>query len=305
MKVSTVIVTYNGMKWIDKCLKSIIDQSSVIIVDNNSSDNTVNFIHQKFPAAIVLAQNKNHGFGIANNIGISYAIQNGADAVFLLNQDVYAEPECLQHLVRAYELNPNFGIISPLHLNGNGVEVDKSFLNLTGPYSGSNIISDLILNQFSEKIYPLSFINAAAWFIPKQVFYDVGGFDPIFFMYGEDVNFCQRLLFHGFKIGILPDAIINHDSNNEFYKKRIEGSDEDLQGFRNSYLIKYLDVNTNNYKQAIRYKFYLLKMVFKAIFNFNFQRARVTFDKMKIIRNIKAKDNVETNRLSNSHYLEI
>ena len=78
-----IIVTYNGMKWLEACLSSC-RKYSVIVIDNNSSDNTVSFIEQKYPNTILLKQNKNLGFGAANNIGINYALQNNADYVFLL-----------------------------------------------------------------------------------------------------------------------------------------------------------------------------------------------------------------------------
>src|SRR5690606_28048723 len=88
--IYTVIVTYNGMKWIGDCLESLCQSSilsNVIIVDNNSEDNTVGYLKEKFPEAVILPQNQNLGFGKANNLGISYALENGADFVFLFNQD--------------------------------------------------------------------------------------------------------------------------------------------------------------------------------------------------------------------------
>ena len=110
MKIYSIIVTYNGMIWIEKCLKSVVDQSEVIVVDNNSSDNTLNHIKQYFPSVKILPQSENLGFGKANNIGISYALNNGAEAVFLLNQDAHVEKECIDKLVKAHIENPEFGI---------------------------------------------------------------------------------------------------------------------------------------------------------------------------------------------------
>lgn len=84
-----IIVSYNGMPWLEKCLKSC-GKFPVIIVDNSSTDETVSFVEDNFPNVILLRQALNLGFGQANNIGIRYALDIGAENVFLLNQDVFS-----------------------------------------------------------------------------------------------------------------------------------------------------------------------------------------------------------------------
>ena len=82
MKIFAVIVTYNAMPWIDRCLKSLIDSSLFVfpvVIDNNSQDGTVNHITHCYPHVILCPQNENRGFGQANNIGLEYAIKNGTD----------------------------------------------------------------------------------------------------------------------------------------------------------------------------------------------------------------------------------
>jgi GT2 family glycosyltransferase len=302
MKVYTVIVTYNGMKWIEQCLKSIVNQSEVIVVDNNSSDETLNVIKINFPNVIVLAQHENHGFGIANNIGISYAIKKGADAVFLLNQDAFAQPNCILNLIKVSDNNPDFGIISPVHFNGDGSALDFTFQKIT--YM-SKIISDLIFNKKSEEIYEFNFVNAAAWFMPKKTFLNVGGFDPIFFLYGEDVNYCQRVIYHGFKIGITINSIIFHDSKNDNYTDGQIGSDKYFRQFVNSFNIKYADVNKDIYKVDYRFKFYLIRKVILKVFMLKFKDAFVEVNKFKLINSTKIKNSIALNRQSNSNYLDI
>ena len=262
MKVFTIIVTYNGLKWIEKCITSVIEQSFVVVVDNNSSDNTVKIIREEFPDVILLSQDINIGFGVANNVGISYAMNKGADAIFLLNQDAYAGKDCVENLIAMSKIKTDYGIISPVHFNGNGGALDYSFQKLA--YM-SPLISDLITKQYSSDIYDFKFINAAAWFIPIKVFYNVGGFDPIFFMYGEDDNYSQRVQFHGFKIGVIPNAMIFHDSPNNNYQLGKFGSEKYYQQFLNNVYIKYANINKDHYKKINKFKFYLLrKLIFKA-----------------------------------------
>jgi GT2 family glycosyltransferase len=86
-RIYTIIVTYNGMKWIEECLNSILNSSIpvfIIVVDNYSTDGTIKFIKENFSKIILLQQNENLGFGKANNIGISYALKHNADFVFFI-----------------------------------------------------------------------------------------------------------------------------------------------------------------------------------------------------------------------------
>lgn len=125
-KIIIVIVTYNGMLWLPRCLNST-KSYSVIIVDNNSTDGTVNYVLTNFPDIILIQQKINIGFGQANNIGISYALEQGAKHFFLLNQDAYLEPGCIERLIKAQVRSPEYGILSPLQLNGQGDRLDQRF----------------------------------------------------------------------------------------------------------------------------------------------------------------------------------
>ena len=291
------------MIWIEKCLKSVVDQSEVIVVDNNSSDNTLNHIKQYFPSVKILPQSENLGFGKANNIGISYALNNGAEAVFLLNQDAHVEKECIIKLVKAHKENPEFGIISPIHLNGDGSEVDYSFLIFTSPYKANSLISDLIVQKFKKNIYEISFINAAAWFIPKDIFYKVGAFDPLFFFYGEDDNYCQRVLYHGYKIGIIPNATICHDSKNNSFKENMVGSIEYYKQFVNNIYVKYANINTQDYKKLKKLKFYLLKKALINFLSFDVTKGKIYLKKCKLIDEKKIAKSVKINIITNPNYL--
>ena len=301
MKVFAVIVTYNGMKWIDKSLENITKQCEVVVVDNNSIDPTVNFINENYPKVKLLPQKNNLGFGGANNVGINYAINEGADAVFLLNQDAYIQPNCIQNLVKAYCDNKEFGIISPIHFNGDGSALDYSFQKVT--YM-SPLISDLITRNYSREVYNFKFINAAAWFIPKKVLSMVGGFDPLFFMYGEDDNYCQRILYHNFRIGVIPNAFIYHDSDNNNYVNGEPGTEKYYQQFLNKVLIKYANVNTENYKKTLKLKLYLLRKAILCLATFEISGAKLFLNKFNRVKSFEIAKSVITNRVSNPNYLK-
>ncbi len=97
-----------------------------------------------------------------------------------------------------------------MHLNGNYTALDIKFANYLIPENCKHFISDLYLNKL-HKIYEANFVNAAAWLIPVNCLKKVGFFDPLFFFYGEDNNYLQRVQYHGFKTGITTVCTICHD----------------------------------------------------------------------------------------------
>lgn len=217
MNIYVVIVTYNPKKWIDKCLASLRESSIpliTIVIDNGSTDGSQDIIKEKYPEIDFIESHENLGFGRANNIGIKRAYDVGADYVFLMNQDVWIEDDTLEKLIASAIQNREYGIISPMHLNGKGDALDYNFSYYASTVYCENLFSDIFFNRYENKIYFLKFVNAAAWLISRKCIENVGGFNPSFFHYGEDDNYCQRVLHHGFKIGILPTSKIYHDREN-------------------------------------------------------------------------------------------
>jgi GT2 family glycosyltransferase len=213
MKVYVVVVTFNGMKWIKKCLESVASselECKIIVVDNGSADSTQKFIADNFNQVQLIQSEKNLGFGAANNIGITKAIQANADYVFLLNQDAWIEKNTIAELVKAAQQHPEYGIISPVHLNGNYTALDLKFSEYIIPQRCPFFISDIYLNKLNT-IYEIEFVNAAAWLLSSSCIKKTGFFERLFFLYGEDDNYIQRVSYHNFKIGISPACTICHD----------------------------------------------------------------------------------------------
>jgi GT2 family glycosyltransferase len=229
-KVLIIIVTYNGLQhnWIKNCLNSIKQSDyavDVLVIDNNSSDETVNYIKREHNNVILVKSEGNLGFGKANNLGFEYAVKNEYDFVFLLNQDAYLKSDTVQRLIEISKDNVDFAIISPIQLNGEGSMVDDDFLEFLGPRRCNKFLSDGILNKFRNHLYECDFVMAAAWLLPISTLEKIGGFSPIFFHYGEDENYCQRVLCHKMKIGICPTSFVLHDrvQDKSFYFNPVEG----------------------------------------------------------------------------------
>lgn len=217
-----IIVTYNATPWLDKCVSSIdFEKYEVVVVDNSSQDETVKIIEQEYPQIILFKEKENLGFGQANNKGISYALNEGAEQVFLLNQDAYLIDDCLEKLINFQKTNSEYGILSPIHTNAEVSRLDRNFSNYVRYDMNPDFYSDFVLGKEKKPVYEVPFVNAAGWLISKECLISVGGFDPIFFHYGEDDNYCQRVHFHEFKIGVLPNALMVHDREDR-QKPKIE-----------------------------------------------------------------------------------
>ena len=99
MNIFTIIVTYNGHKWVDFCLGSLrasTVQTIPLVIDNGSTDGTLDYIREHYPEAVLFPQEKNLGFGQANNVGIRYALAHGADYCLLLNQDAAISADSIE-----------------------------------------------------------------------------------------------------------------------------------------------------------------------------------------------------------------
>jgi len=211
MNIYAIVVTFNALKWIDKCFGSLLNSTiplNVISIDNASNDGTPEIIKEKYPMVDVIRSDQNIGFGRANNIGLKNAYEAGADYVFLLNQDAWVESDTIEKLINASELHPEFGILSPLHLDGNGTSIDYGFSNYIHRDSNHNFVSDLALKGVNglHNIYQIDFVNAAFWLMPRKTIETVGGFNPFFFLYGEDREYVNRCHYFRLKCGYVPSA---------------------------------------------------------------------------------------------------
>lgn len=223
-KIFVIIVTYKGGQWYERCFTSLrksLLPIRTVVIDNASSDGTVEYIREYFPEIHLIESNENLGFGRANNIGMRYALDNGCDYVFLLNQDAWIESNTLSELVRLAEQYPEYGILGPIQVNKEKTKVLNGVIQfLVNPDNVNHkLFSDLILGSV-EDVYPVVEINAAAWLLPRNTLETIGGFDPIFLHYGEDWNYLSRVLFHGLKVGLVPHLQVVHDCKDRVEQKK-------------------------------------------------------------------------------------
>ena len=213
-KILTIIVTYNGMKWIDKCIHSVHSssiKSDIFIVDNASSDSTPDYIAKNFSQIHLVRSKKNLGFGAANNIGLQHAIDNSYDYVYLLNQDAWVKEDTFEKIISAHRIRPEYGILSPIQLEANEQHFDYNFGAIISQWSKETKVCEDLLFRRENEVIPFPRIMAAHWLISRDCLINVGGFSPAFFHYGEDNNYADRAWYKGYKVGVVTNAIGIHD----------------------------------------------------------------------------------------------
>ncbi|WP_460219709.1 glycosyltransferase family 2 protein [Psychroserpens sp. MEBiC05023] len=303
--VYIVIVTYNGLKWIDKCLKSIdFDSYNVVVIDNASNDTTVSYIKNNYPRVILYEQQRNLGFGQANNIGIKHALNAGANHVFLLNQDAYLIDAVLDKLVDFQKQNSQFGILSPIHVTRNKKALERSFSKYMRQELTGQFYSDFVLDNPISSAYQVPFVNAAAWLISRQCIERIGGFDPLFFHYGEDDNYCQRANYHSFKVGVLPKVYVIHDREQKKQIKPPKFSPDYFKHIERSYKITFANINTENELNLLENK--LRNSIFRLQTKLKFKQAAGFKRELALLLRIKPliKKSRTINKTRGMHYLQ-
>lgn len=222
-KIFVIVVTYKGQQWYDRCFTSLRESRMPVetIVVDNGNDGSIEYLQEHFPEITILPNTENLGFGRANNLGMRYALDHGADYVFLLNQDAWIFPDTMEQLVAAADANPEYGIVAPVQCNKEQTKaLDGVIQFLINPDNVNRaLFSDLMMGTIKD-IYPVAEINAAAWLLPRKTLEIVGGFDPIFLHYGEDWNYLSRVLYHGLKVGLMPKVHVVHDCVDRVEQKK-------------------------------------------------------------------------------------
>jgi GT2 family glycosyltransferase len=241
-----IVVSYNSSNFIVNCLNSITvfePNAKIIVLDNASNDNTVDLV--KTFNDVLLMQNKiNLGFGEANNIGIEYALKNGADYVYLINHDAYLVESVVDKAIELFTGNPQFGILTPLQVQWNRIAMEVNFARFLS-YDGilPEMVNDAFLIGEYKKLYEVPFAQAASWMIKRETLEKVGLFNPLFFHYGEDNEYLNRLKYHGYKLGLIAGSRIVHIANplNLNHPKNFNQYHRNREF--NNWLIKQLDLS--------------------------------------------------------------
>lgn len=300
-KIHTIIVTYNAEHWLETSIGSVMKSDcpvEIVVVDNASEDNTTERIKNEYSDVKLISLEENIGFGQANNKGMSYALNNGADHIFLLNQDAEVEPDTIRVLAEYQDKHPEYGICSPVHLNGDGTFFDLKFAKYGLESGVNNILSfdfwsecrDSDQNFSSlEPVYQVRYVNAAAWILSRPCLYKTGGFHPLFFMYGEDDEYLSRMKQQNYLTGVVPSVVIRHHREQKIVNECERTTQEQMDHYIRSVKILLTQEGLSSFERNRR----ILKQMTKGFrgryFLHPFQMTKLLFKRMVIYCSIKLK----------------
>ncbi|MBQ7279594.1 MAG: glycosyltransferase [Bacteroidales bacterium] len=226
MTLSIVIVNYNVKHYLRQCLFSLYAAAEgidceVFVVDNNSSDGSLEMLHDAFPQVKVIANSDNKGFAYANNQALRIAT---GDYILLLNPDTILQQDTLNTCINFISNTPRCGGISVKMINGDGVYLKESKRGFPSPRTSFYKISGLInllphhpkvaayyMGHLSDNATSIVDVLPGAFImLRRNVLEEVGLLDEEYFMYGEDIDFSWRIHLAGYDNYYLPTTRILH-----------------------------------------------------------------------------------------------
>lgn len=224
-KVFIIIVTYNAEAWLPLCCKesaSLPPGWEILAVDNGSTDGTVRALQERYPEVRLLENKSNLGFGRANNIALRTALLEEADYVFLLNQDAEIPLSGIQALIDLHKRCPECLVLSPVHLSGSGDELDHGFARAClPPEAAPGLVFDALSGKLQDVYYSRKGV-AAAWLLSREALVTIGGFNPLFYHYGEDEDYVNRVHFHGYRVGVAARVFASHHREQRPRRKAVD-----------------------------------------------------------------------------------
>ncbi len=251
MDLSVIIVSYDSRFFLELCLRSLKEstkniKSEIIVVDNNSNDDSINMIKSLFPDVLLTENKVNLGFSYANNLGVKKA---KGKYICLLNPDTVVPEDFFSRIIKFKESKNSIGIVGCKMIDGKGNFLPESKRNL--PYTSMVLKRFIGLkneyyfdNLSKDEIGGVDVLCGAVMFFEKKDFQKVDGFDEKYFMFGEDIDLSHKLLKQGLKNYYLGDLSIIHykgestNKNHKYYKS--------FYGAMGIYYRKYLANNILN-----------------------------------------------------------
>ena len=217
--VAVVILNWNGKHFLEKYLSGVITSTyqnkKIVVADNASSDDSINFLKQNFPSVEIIVNTENEGFAKGYNTALK---QVTADYFVLLNSDVEVTPGWIEPIVALMEKDKAIGACQPKLLD----EKNKNYFEYAGacggwidtfgyPFARGRVLEKMEKDngQYDTAI-PCFWASGAAMFVRANLFTDLGGLDEYFFAHQEEIDLCWRMQKAGYKIFVEPASVVYH-----------------------------------------------------------------------------------------------
>lgn len=233
--VSAVVVTYDALPWIENCLDSLAGVATVV-VDNGSSDGTVDFVRKRYPA-VQLVESENRGLGAGWNTGIR---ETAGAYVLLLNADAWMTPGSLDRLVDFADSRPGAAVVGPRLRNPDGtlqrsvrgypsvwrLATEYLFLRKLAPRSSA--LNGFYAGGFDhDELRSVEVVMGACMLLRRQAIDEVGECDEDYFLFSEETDWCYRFREAGWEVVFFPGAECTHvrgaSHSGRLYRENLRG----------------------------------------------------------------------------------
>ncbi|ODS39742.1 MAG: glycosyl transferase [Candidatus Altiarchaeales archaeon WOR_SM1_79] len=269
--VSIIIVNWNGLKYLDDCLQSLFNQTypeiEIILVDNASTDGSVDFVKENFPSVRIFRNSENLGFAEGTNIGIQ---KSEGDLIALFNQDAIANKNWLANLVEVIESSEDIAAVAgKVYYWGDKYGKNAVFCTWSkvDPYTA--VPYNFTGNETKNAV---DYLTGCAMLVKKKTIDEIGLLDTGYFLYFDETDWCARMIRAGYKLIYVPDAIVWHV---------VSGSLENLH-IKSMYMtrnwIRFALKNFDLKYIPVFLLFFILKTIFtflKNIVEFNLNETKV------------------------------
>ena len=214
-RIEVVVLNTNRKDDTLACLESLAQSTypncSVMVLDNASTDGSTEAIHARFPAVRIEALSENHGYAGNNNVGIRLALEQGADWVFLLNEDTWVAPDCLAELIAAAQRDLSIGVVGPMvytfnrdqEISSAGGVIDWWKADATNAGMG-----ETDQGQYGARV--VGYLNGCGILVSRAAIEKAGMLDDSYFIYYEETDWCMRICRAGFRLWFEPRAHMRH-----------------------------------------------------------------------------------------------
>jgi N-acetylglucosaminyl-diphospho-decaprenol L-rhamnosyltransferase len=233
--VTAVVVTYNGLPWLERCLESVRGHET-IVVDNGSADGTLELVRERFPEVRVIEQ-ENRGLAAGWNSGV---LAGSGRYFLILNSDAWAVGDGVEALVAFADEHPEAAVVGPRLSNPDGtlqrsvrgfptvwrLATEYLFLRKLAPRSRA--LNSFYAGPFAhDRVYEAEFVMGAAFLVRREAVDAVGLADEDFFLFSEEVDWCYRFRAAGWKVLFYPGAEFVHvggaSHGGRFYTENLRG----------------------------------------------------------------------------------
>lgn len=221
-RASAIVLNYRTPRDVLSCVhallkQTIVDQLEIIVVDNRSEDESIQWIRNRLQSNLhvhIVESPENRGYGQGNELGIRSA---RGKYLLIINPDNELEPGGLQKMIAAMEKDPSIGILAPMlvHPDGSIRASHRRFPTLTDIFIKRTFLSRLFpkrveryldRDRVTQEMQDVDWVVGACFLIRKDLYQQLGGFDPKFFLFFEDIDLCRRCWNAGKRVVYFPAA---------------------------------------------------------------------------------------------------